>query len=208
MTRSLGEVEATARKAARGAGYAWGLAEDAGLAVRWLEARGIDGCAALVATLQAVDAGIDAYAPKADWASASGVLCPIGTGAALSDQAAVINGKLALGSMLAPVLLLPALAFIAGHRARPVTLETDSACVVVESSGVQGDALGVEAAAVQIQLGLPNPDVTRQDTPLNTRADVPRDTWDALDHFAAKTYAPATEESRLIGAGAGLTDND
>ena len=30
----------------------------------------------------------------------------------------------------------------------------------------------------------------------------------ALDEFAKKTYAPATEESRLAGAGAGLNDND
>jgi hypothetical protein len=30
----------------------------------------------------------------------------------------------------------------------------------------------------------------------------------ALQHFARKTYAPATDESRLAGAGAGLNDND
>ncbi|MFV1875593.1 hypothetical protein [Nioella sp.] len=30
----------------------------------------------------------------------------------------------------------------------------------------------------------------------------------ALNAFAHRTYAPATEESRLAGAGAGLTDND
>jgi hypothetical protein len=30
----------------------------------------------------------------------------------------------------------------------------------------------------------------------------------ALQYFAEKTYAPATDESRLAGAGAGLNDND
>ena len=29
-----------------------------------------------------------------------------------------------------------------------------------------------------------------------------------LNTFAHRTYAPATEESRLLGAGAGLSDND
>ena len=29
-----------------------------------------------------------------------------------------------------------------------------------------------------------------------------------LGRFAHRTYAPATQESRLAGAGAGLTDND
>ena len=35
MSHSLGEVEALARKAARGGGYSWGMAEEAGFAVRW-----------------------------------------------------------------------------------------------------------------------------------------------------------------------------
>jgi len=33
-------------------------------------------------------------------------------------------------------------------------------------------------------------------------------TWQVLNQYAARTYAPATEESRLKGAGAGLSDND
>jgi hypothetical protein len=32
--------------------------------------------------------------------------------------------------------------------------------------------------------------------------------WAALQKFAARTYVPASEQSRLMGAGAGLLDND
>lgn len=32
--------------------------------------------------------------------------------------------------------------------------------------------------------------------------------WNALNNFAAQTYVPETDASRLGGAGAGLTDND
>ena len=38
--------------------------------------------------------------------------------------------------------------------------------------------------------------------------DVPFDTYQALDALAQKTYVPATDASRLKGAGAGLNDND
>lgn len=38
--------------------------------------------------------------------------------------------------------------------------------------------------------------------------EVDAQTLDALNAWAAKTYVPATEASRLAGAGAGLTDND
>lgn len=33
-------------------------------------------------------------------------------------------------------------------------------------------------------------------------------TWSAIIRLAARTYVPATETSRVTGAGAGLTDND
>lgn len=32
--------------------------------------------------------------------------------------------------------------------------------------------------------------------------------WQVFNNYAAKTYVPATEASRIAGAGAGLTDND
>jgi hypothetical protein len=50
---SLNEIEALAGKAARGAGYDWGLAEEAGQSVRWLEARDFRGADALMAAINA-----------------------------------------------------------------------------------------------------------------------------------------------------------
>jgi hypothetical protein len=43
MTFSLNEVEAMGKRAARGAGRDWGIAEEAGKAARWLTARGLPG---------------------------------------------------------------------------------------------------------------------------------------------------------------------
>jgi hypothetical protein len=43
MTFSLNEVEAMGKRAARGAGLDWGIAEEAGKAARWLTARGLPG---------------------------------------------------------------------------------------------------------------------------------------------------------------------
>ncbi len=62
MTYSLGEVEAAARKAARGRGFDWGTAAEAGRAARWLEARGMDGCAALARYLDR-----DSLGAAPDW---------------------------------------------------------------------------------------------------------------------------------------------
>ena len=55
LTVSLSEVDAMSRKATRGAGYAWGLAEEAGYAIRWLASYGFDGLAMLLNILKKVD---------------------------------------------------------------------------------------------------------------------------------------------------------
>jgi len=47
-----------------------------------------------------------------------------------------------------------------------------------------------------------------QTYPLKPRIALPADLETHLQTLAAKTYVPATEASRLAGAGAGLTDND
>lgn len=41
-----------------------------------------------------------------------------------------------------------------------------------------------------------------------TSVGVAPEDWAVLKALAARTYVPATEESRLRGAGAGLRDND
>ncbi|MGB0797943.1 MAG: hypothetical protein ACPGRD_01310 [Planktomarina sp.] len=40
------------------------------------------------------------------------------------------------------------------------------------------------------------------------RCEISDDIWAQLNVFASHTYVPETDESRLVGAGAGLTDND
>lgn len=54
--------------------------------------------------------------------------------------------------------------------------------------------------------------LTRSDTsvlePRCKPVSIPASDWAVWCAFAAKTYVPETESSRLAGAGAGLTDND
>ena len=52
MIVSLNEVQAMATKAASGCGLAWGIAEEAGLATRWLCARGFRGADKMLHALE------------------------------------------------------------------------------------------------------------------------------------------------------------
>lgn len=90
MSYSLNEMEATTKRATRGAGYPWGLAEDAAKAARWLCAQGLDGSAEMAQVLERRFAEHPAkHRPQSHegvW-RAEGDLCPISAGALLSDCA-------------------------------------------------------------------------------------------------------------------------
>ncbi|MDD9979285.1 MAG: DUF3726 domain-containing protein [Boseongicola sp.] len=210
MSFSLNEVEATAKKAARGAGYPWGLADEAGKATRWLEAHGMAGCTRLAAHLQTVDsADLESWTPNTAtevWESPSGHLCPIITGSALSDAAYRLRGgPITLNQVHTPHLLL---SFIAGcsnflDQAISLTSGNAKALIYLKEMSIDG-SLGDEPCDVTIGLAGQDP----KPSELLTRASPDLHDWAILNRFAKRTYAPATAASRAKGAGAGLTDND
>lgn len=69
-----------------------------------------------------------------------------------------------------------------------------------------GVTLRETAEGLEVRLGN-EMDVT-DDAPQGGAIDVPDDVIGVLGGLAARTYVPASEASRIAGAGAGLTDND
>ncbi|KIC12182.1 hypothetical protein RA19_02745 [Leisingera sp. ANG-M1] len=209
MSFSLNEVEATAKRAARGAGYDWGLAEEASKATRWLCAQGLDGAAVLAGLLEGgFAANLPAHVPQnlsGSW-QADALLCPLATGAALSDCAMRLQqAPQAMGPIAQPAFILPFAALAARRLGACVTIEGEGFQAVTDGSVLQVEGTLPDTAAsltIRAEGSLP------ASAPLATRAEPEEAGWAVLNRFAHKTYAPATEESRLLGAGAGLSDND
>lgn len=204
MSWSLNEVEAAARKAAKGAGLSWGLAEDAGRAVIWLEARGLKGAAALAAYLEAglKDAPCEITAV---WRAPAG-LCPIASGTYLAD-CGDIGAGITLEAVCAPILVLPFAATAAQVAHRPITLAWEGGAAEFEPDGnarLQGTP---PSGAGDLTLA---PGAAKAGTlmAIKTRSEADCGAMGLLNFYAARTYAPATEASRLSGAGAGTSDND
>ncbi len=209
MSFSLNEVEATAKRAARGAGYSWGLAEEAGKAARWLCANGRDGVGALTGLL---GLGL-AVSPEGrlpgglnDASSEGASLCPLAAGAYLSDCASSLtNQSIMLHNVAYPLILLPFVANAARAQKTCITLSCDGLDAVTDGTTLSCDqAFPDEAQAIQVTLG----GVLAETSARLTRAAPDPALWVELNRFAHRTYAPATEESRKLGAGAGLSDND
>ena len=216
MTFSLNEIETMGKRAARGAGLPWGLAEEAGKAARWLTARGLPGPEELADILTRNDGrSYDELAPVSVdgvWHARSGRLCPLVSGAALCDRAAEIAAGRAfeLGPTAQPLLLAPYAASAAKLAGTAVELSWAGAVMVFTPEGVsiEGDGAALTArSADSVRCRRAENAVAAAPAGAPGRA-VDAETWSRLNAFAHRILAPVTEASRLAGAGAGLVDND
>jgi hypothetical protein len=184
---SLNEAETLAAKAARGAGYAWGQADEIGRAARTLAVEGADFGAALLTLLSVRDA----FAPPAPtrlalWrrgeADVGGEwpLCPILAGAWLLDASVEAVG-LRLVNVGLPIWLDAML------RRAGLGAECD------DPFGESGDATLTRRPPARDE---------------GRRAAIEPGIWRALSDYAARTYVPESESSRRRGAGGGRVDDE
>ena len=207
---SVGETSALAVKAARGVGMPWGLAEEAGFALGWLTRHGAPGVSALCRYLSGYRQSLENGRPPSHWPDDTdgGWFCPLSLGTAISDGA--IPLPVTLSPVREPLLLVP---FIAGRVTddRALLLNMGTVQVTVSHAGLTGNVaptrLLVAAASCRIGYGAATADVTHADARIRVQSTA-TECIAVLTRLAHKTYAPATEESRLAGAGAGLKDND
>ena len=211
MTYALNELESLLRKAAVGAGFPVGHAVAIAAAGVWLVRRRFPVCEIIS---RALAVGMRESLAKPD-----------GSGLAFKAARAAADGPAAIDLLLA------------GGANATITLgDVDEPALLVGLAGVAAKAHGVgvrlHAADVEVAIGQ-GTDITPIEcslsrdctvimrlcgdfncgdaTGLATRYDPAAcgdSGWDRLAALAHKTYVPASDESRLSGAGAGLTDND
>jgi len=223
MSYSLNEIETLAKRAARGAGLDWGLAEEAGKTLRWLVQRNLPGPALLAKLLTRHDGRSYAeLAPASDgtpWQAPGGCLSPLLAGPALCDRAEDLAAgrRFELGETAFPLLLAPGLAAAAKTKDMALTLAWAGLEIVITAPGpthadfaVAGgrERLAAETAPAVTIIAREAPETADGPQRFAGRADLDATVRGCLEAFARRTYAPASEASRLAGAGAGLSDND
>ncbi|WP_113911817.1 DUF3726 domain-containing protein [Roseovarius dicentrarchi] len=213
MSWSLGEIEGLARKAARGAGFDWGMAEEAGKAVRWLAGIGLPGPEVLDAYLRAYDRTPHAQMRPVDvtaqvWTAAGGAVCPISAGAALCDiaQDAGLPAEIRIAHCAHPLLLVPFIAAASedGGHALHLIWEGGEFAFAADIRGTARTPMAPSGRPHILRAAAP-------DLPLpecQLRYDLDPEPAARLTEFSRRTLAPETEASRASGAGAGLNDND
>lgn len=202
MIYSLSEIDATCKKAARGAGLSWGYAEETGKAARWLAAHQLPGAELLAEYLTLREESPEDY-------RGSDPRCPLLTGASLCDAGHDDSEKSIMSEhVVYPLLLLPYLVQLsqaAGMGLRiqwpdtHISCHDGVICIKENASIASSEAAMVNCHWIEIEAsssinltGVQNKGVVGQF--------IESSDWMALEKLAHFTYVPATEASRL-GAG-------
>ncbi len=236
MVVSLNEIAATAAKATRGGGHSVGMAEDMGFATRWLCQRALPGAAQLLAALDEFEAVEVVALSDGDGGRrivVSGRGGPGGAVSALQAGPSLVElstlGPVRVELLTRPLLVVPFVARAAG-RGHGISMRWTAAGDVVVVDGTADGAVAirgrswsaltapvaddvmVRAAAdrgadLAVLLGQDDLDAASTQA-IAQGCELDGEVWDRLGGLAWRTYVPVSEESRLRGAGAGLTDND
>ena len=202
MRRSQNEVLSTAIKAARGAGHPVGLAEDMARAALWLCVNGFDGVGALMAELRSETGAIE-YENGRDGLVLKGASTACLAVCAIDALAARMSQKAVLENVSNPLILLGICA--CGSRELGTKINVGDWAQVTHG---EIDHMGSDAHFGAYRLTLSDPDHALKVAEPSGPLEIEDHRWSVLEAMAARTYVPASTESRAKGAGAGLTDND
>jgi hypothetical protein len=209
MIVSLNEVESLTLKACRGAGMSWGLAEEAAQAARWLAARSCAWDSSLVALLAQRGDVSSSHLTANDMrpVARGAALCPVHAGAAVADLLRP-GEHLTLHDVLEPAWLVP----FAHRRASKVhTARITWSNGEMETGAADARLLSFDRLDwIRIELSAAHAPAADADPAGSRSSGAPIDpsAWTTLEAWAARTYVAASLQSRLAGAGAGLSDND
>jgi hypothetical protein len=215
---SLNEIGAQVKKAARGAGLPWGLAEETDRIARLLAANAPQSLVHLADALDALQAGRDAWRFGVDGTALAAFddrpLSSLTIAPAIADRTGLLQAGETLtvnDAISAASLLAPTLADIAERTCHAVRIELPHQTILIGPSIVQAVeelARTTSIAGARISLsrhsGLGSAPSSRDAGSVSVSPDL----WQRFEALAALTYVPASEKSRRAGAGAGLNDSD
>lgn len=198
MRRTLAEIEATCRKAARGCGCPWGLAEEAGRAARVLAAHGLDGAGIVARLLDTPRACACACAGGAR-EDGGAPRCGIAAAAELSDRCGTAGAdRVDLGEVAGAPLLLAVLLDRLQRHGEGHALKVGAASIEVVGPtlpALESPPFSGPVSVRRLPAGERPPPPPWHSRPVDPGA------WASLEALAARTLVPETEASRQRGAG-------
>ena len=203
--QSTSEINTVSKRAARAAGYSWGIAEEVGKCISSIEMYGIAGVENLNNYFKTIT-NIKPKGPKQIEKNNKlndKSLCPIYTGLKLIDNYKSVDDikLLKFINLDYPLLLLPfvnKLSYLIGKRIK----------IAIDNINVECNLNKCVLADHQIKSAIIKKAKTVTISILENEDSFSSKTWNELYEMSTETFVEETEQSKQTGAGAGLRDND
>ena len=196
---SLYEIETTVKRSAKSQGLSWGVSEEIGKAVRVLEQSGLQG---LESFKNIIDYGFDNLIKLSDInQKETSDLCPIHFGIFFQDQSHLkeMHQTFEFKSLQEPLICIPFLIKAAKKNLIYFHIHSDNLKISITPSEITS----IDRNKIPNLVNNFSIHVTPQ-----RQSQYSDKTWEDLYQLSLETFVEETEEKKLSGAGAGLSDND
>ena len=202
--RSFSEIDTTAKRASKAAGFSWGMAEEIGKSIRSLELFGLPGILNLNSYLKKVKQEHPKKIEKIEKENKTGdkELCPIYSGVAFLDHCLELEKlkSLKFYNVSYPLLMLPFISRASEIMSKKILVQFDSSSFL----------LNFDKSIFSKNIEKQAPSLTNVVTIefIENKNSFSEQDWKELYKLSEETFVEESDSSKTKAAGAGLTDND
>ena len=202
--RSFSEIDTTAKRASKAAGFSWGMAEENGKSIRSLELFGLPGIINLNQYLKKIKKKHPTKIKKIEKENKieDKELCPIYSGVAFLDRCLELEKlkSLKFYNVSYPILMLPFISRASEIMSKKILVQFDSSSFLLNfdksifSKNIEKQAQS-QAKIVNIEF-------------MENKNSFSEQNWKELYKLSEETFVDESDSLKKSAAGAGLTDND
>ena len=202
--RSFSEIDTTAKRASKAAGFSWGMAEEIGKSIRSLELFGLPGILNLNNYLKKIKQEHPKKIEKIEKENKTGdkELCPIYSGVAFLDHCLELEKlkSLKFYNVSYPLLMIPFISRASEIMSKKILVQFDSSSFL----------LNFDKSIFSKNIEKQAPSLTNVVTIefIENKNSFSEQDWKELYKLSEETFVDESDSLKEKAAGAGLTDND
>ena len=202
--RSFSEIDTTAKRASKAAGFSWGMAEEIGKSIRSLELFGLPGILNLNNYLKKIKPKHPKKIEKIEKENKTGdkELCPIYSGVAFLDRCLELEKlkSIKFYNISYPLLMLPFISRASEIMSKKILVQYDNTSFL----------LNFDKSIFSKNIDKQAPSLTNVVTIefIENKNSFSEQDWKELYKLSEETFVEESDSSKTKAAGAGLTDND
>ena len=201
--KSLSEIETTAKRASKAAGFSWGEAEEIGKCIRQLEMFGLPGIKHLNSYFN--DKEKNTYENLSSinqLNSSSNPYCPIILGISFLDQLKTVENyeKIYISNIAYPIIFISFLSKSSEIIGKKIKVKIDEKEILLN--------LNVNIYSNFLNIEFPKNSKNLDISFIENKDNFNEQEWKSLYRLSENTFVEETDSLKRGAAGAGLTDND